>query len=127
MNISITGIIVLVPSWGFLYINEVKKNGCKFNQWVLVPSWGFLYINLEECENSDDVIVLVPSWGFLYINRINTHFCFLLVIVLVPSWGFLYINTIKNMIEEMEALFSSPRGVFFILTVRSKKLLDVRI
>ena len=37
---------------------------------VLVPSWGFLYINTKPKLKEENVMtnVLVPSWGFLYIN-----------------------------------------------------------
>ena len=132
-------IIVLVPSWGFLYINRLQFliwKICKF----LVPSWGFLYIN-EKTKASNINIgfssphgdffiltrkkkwqriglwqVLVPSWGFLYINRKNSRFS-ININVLVPSWGFLYIN-IQNSDGLLSAeMFSSPHGDFFILTM----------
>ena len=39
------------------------------NTSVLVPSWGFLYINIySESVGGDRHEVLVPSWGFIYIN-----------------------------------------------------------
>ena len=63
---------VLVPSWGFLYINDEEHIAKEIQSNVLVPSWGFLYINPEFGYDEFDEYTFSSPHGDFFILTLKT-------------------------------------------------------
>ena len=84
---------VLVPSWGFLYINAHKKSiGGKCYEFSSPHGDFFILTIYIECFAKTFKTFSSPHGDFFILTIVSQFNYKKLHKVLVPSWGFLYIN-----------------------------------
>ena len=107
------------PHGDFFILTDIFGKFFNWIKTVLVPSWGFLYINnlQKEVKEGEKRLFSSPHGDFFILTHYKIRYPGRKR-VLVPSWGFLYINEEGSYICEAYGEFSSPHGDFFILTER---------